>query len=485
MILLKTEFLCNFVQKEKLGRKRKNIVHQNVRIEDIGAEGKSVTRVNGQVVFVSKALPGDVVDLKVTKNKKSYQEAIPLKFHEYSNMRIPPFCSHFDLCGGCKWQDLPYEEQLKYKEKQVTDNFERIGKVKVESRPVLPSEYTKYYRNKLEFTFTNFRWLTEEELNIMPKEKNLNGLGFHIPGRWDKIVDVEHCYLQREPSNEIRNAIKDFAVRHNYTFFDLRKQTGFLRNLVIRTTSTDELMVILIFYYEDQEKRERILHYLANQFPQITSQMYMINPKANDSIYDLEAKLYNGRDYIIEKMDGLDFKLGPKSFFQTNSFQALRLYKLVLEFTALNGNEIVYDLYTGTGTIANFIAPYAQKVVGIESVPEAVKDAETNSRMNNIDNTVFVAGDMIEILDGQFIHQYGAPDVVITDPPRAGMHKKVIQNLLAAEPEKIVYVSCNPATQSRDVNLLSEKYSVKIIQPVDMFPHTYHVENIALLEVRQ
>ncbi|MFP3860600.1 MAG: 23S rRNA (uracil(1939)-C(5))-methyltransferase RlmD [Bacteroidales bacterium] len=468
-----------------MGRKRRNIVHKNVRIEDIGSEGKSIARVDGRVIFVSKALPGDIADLKVIKNKKNYQEAIPVKFHAYSDMRITPFCSHFDVCGGCKWQDLPYDEQLKYKAKQVSDNFERIGKVSVKAAPIVPSVYTQYYRNKLEFTFTNFRWMTEEELELAPEEKNLNGLGFHIPGRWDKIVDVEHCFLQKEPSNEIRNAIKDYALKNNYSFFDLRKQEGFLRNLIIRISSCDEVMVVLIMFYEDQEKRKSILDYIAQKFPQITSLMYMINPKANDSIYDLEPELYKGRDYIVENMEDLQFKLGPKSFFQTNSFQALELYKLVRHFASLQGNEIVYDLYTGTGTIANFIAPEAKKVVGIESVPEAVMDAKTNAEINNIENTEFVAGDMKDILDRDFMMHHGYPDVIITDPPRAGMHKKVVQNILDAQPERIVYVSCNPATQSRDVNLLSEKYEVDVIQPVDMFPHTYHVENIALLTIRQ
>jgi 23S rRNA (uracil1939-C5)-methyltransferase len=471
---------------KKLGRKRRTKIIENVRIEDIGSEGKSIAKVDGQVVFVTKALPGDLVDLRITKMKKSYMEGIPLRFHELSEMRVTPFCKHFDVCGGCKWQDLPYQEQLKYKQKQVTDNFERIGKVDFpEVNEILPSNNTRYYRNKLEFTFTNFRWLTKEEMDIPPENKELRGVGFHIPGRWDKIVDVEHCHLQKDPSNDIRNSIREFALRHDYSFFDLKKQEGLLRNLIIRTSTTNETMVVLIFYYDDREKREKLLDFLKEQFPEITSLMYMINPKANDSIYDLEPVLYSGRDHIFEQMEGLSFKLGPKSFYQTNSEQAYELYKLVREYAALKGEEIVYDLYTGTGTIVNFIARQAGKVVGIESVPEAIDDANENSMINGITNTVFRAGDMKDILNTQFFSDHGHPQVIITDPPRAGMHKNVIKNILNANPDKIVYVSCNPATQSRDINLLSDHYKVESIQPVDMFPHTYHVENIALLRNKQ
>ncbi len=469
-----------------MGRRRKNRIIENVRINDIGSEGKSIARVEGQVVFVTKALPGDLVDLKITKMKKSYMEALPLRFHELSDMRVKPFCSHFELCGGCKWQDLPYEEQLKYKQKQVTDNFERIAKVDIpEIRSILPSPNERYYRNKMEFTFSAVRWLEKEEMDTPKAEKETRGVGLHIPGRWDKIVDIQHCHLQKEPSNEIRNTIREFALQHDYSFFDLRKQEGFLRNLIIRISSTEELMVVLVLFYDDEEKRNNILNYIGGKFPQITSLMYMINPKANDSIYDLEPKLFKGRDHIFEEMDGLRFKLGPKSFFQTNSLQAKQLYNLVKDFAGLYGEEVVYDLYTGTGTIANYVAKNAKSVVGIESVPEAVEDAKINAELNQIHNADFIAGDMKDILNKDFILKYGKPDVLISDPPRAGMHKNVVKNILEALPDRIVYVSCNPATQSRDINMLSEKYSVDRIQPVDMFPHTYHVENVALLKIHQ
>jgi len=469
-----------------VGRKRRTKIIENIRITDIGSEGKSIAKSDGQVIFVTKALPGDLVDLRITRKKKNYMEGLPIRFHELSDMRVKPFCKHFDLCGGCKWQDLPYEEQLKYKQKQVTDNFERIGKVDIpEVQNIIPSKNTRYYRNKLEYTFSNFRWLTKEEMDKPKETKDLYGVGFHIPGRWDKIVDVEHCHLQKEPSNAIRNEIRDFALKNEYTFFDLRKQEGFLRNLIIRTSTTNELMVIVVFFYEDEEKRENLMNHIAEQFPQITSLMYMINPKANDSIYDIEARLFKGRDHIFEQMEGLKFKLGPKSFYQTNSEQAYELYKLVREYASLGGKELIYDLYTGTGTIANFLAHQARKVIGVESVPEAIEDAKVNSRLNGINNTVFVTGDMKDIIDENFMSEYGKPEVIITDPPRAGMHKNVVKNILHALPRKIVYVSCNPATQSRDINLLSEHYKVERIQPVDMFPHTYHVENIALLKLKQ
>jgi 23S rRNA (uracil1939-C5)-methyltransferase len=469
-----------------LGRKRKNRILENIRITDIGSEGKSIAKVEGQVIFVTKALPGDLVDLKITRMKKSYMEGLPLRFHELSNMRVKPFCSHFDLCGGCKWQDLPYKEQLRYKQKQVVDNFERIAKVKIpEVREILPSPYDRYYRNKMEFTFSAVRWLRKEEMDTPTEKKETRGVGLHIPGRWDKIVDIQHCHLQKEPSNEIRNTIREFALQNDYTFFDLRKQEGFLRNLIIRTSTTEELMVVPVFFYDDEENRNKLLEHIYKKFPGITSLMYMINPKANDSIYDLEPVLYRGRDHIFEEMDGLKFKLGPKSFFQTNSHQAKQLYGLVKEYAGLKGNEVVYDLYTGTGTIANYVAGDAKSVVGVESVSEAVEDARVNAELNQIDNAAFVTGDMKDILNGSFISTYGKPDVLITDPPRAGMHKNVIKNILEASPRRIVYVSCNPATQSRDINLLSEKYSVDFIQPVDMFPHTYHVENIALLNINQ
>ncbi|MEF8983624.1 MAG: 23S rRNA (uracil(1939)-C(5))-methyltransferase RlmD [Bacteroidales bacterium] len=468
-----------------MGRKKRLPVYEEVPILDIGAEGKSIARVDNQVVFVTKALPGDVVDIKITRKKKSYMEGLPLRFQQYSDKRVEPFCKHFDLCGGCKWQDLPYSEQLKYKRQQVTDNLERIAKVDLPLvRDILPAPDTRYYRNKMEFTFSSIRWLRKEEMDLPDEEKELRGLGLHIPGRWDKVVDIEHCYLQKEPSNRIRLAVKDFAIRNGYSFFDLRKHEGFLRNLIIRTSSTDEVMVILVFALDDPSARESILDYLKEAFPEITSLFYMINPKANDSIFDLDPVLYYGRAFIYEEMEGLKFKVGPKSFYQTNSRQAYELYKLVRRFANLQGDERVYDLYTGTGTIANFLAPHCKHVVGIESVKEAIDDARQNAELNRLNNTTFIHGDMKELLNEDCFSRYGYPQVLVTDPPRAGMHKDVVSNVLRAEPARIVYVSCNPATQARDIYMLAGKYRVMDVQPVDMFPHTYHVENLVLLEKR-
>ncbi len=465
-----------------MGRTKRLPYLEKVTIEDIGGEGKSIARVEGQVVFVTKALPGDVVDLKVTRKKKSYMEAMPVQFHAYSDMRVEPFCRHFDLCGGCKWQDLPYKDQLHYKRKQVIDNLERIGKVELPPvEDIIPSEYTRYYRNKMEFSFSSQRWLTREEIDSGDEGLEKRGLGLHIPGRWDKVVDIETCYLQPDPSNAIRNAIRGFALEHDYPFFDERNNEGFLRTLIIRTSSTGELMVIVVFYREEEDKRLALLDHLKQHFPDITSLIYMINPKANDSIYDLEPVTYSGRDFIYERMDELWFKIGPKSFYQTNSYQAHRLYHLVGDYAALQGEEHVYDLYTGTGTIANFLAPYARKVTGIESVPEAIEDARENARTNAIGNTRFIAGDMKQLLNEDFFREHGYPGVIVTDPPRAGMHKEVVANIRKAAPHTIVYVSCNPATQARDVNILQEDYRVDRVQPVDMFPHTYHVENVILL----
>jgi 23S rRNA (uracil1939-C5)-methyltransferase len=468
---------------KKLARKKRNLPRfENVFIEDIGSKGKSIVKVDGQVIFVTKALPGDIVDLQVIKKKRNYLEAIPVTFHQLSEKRTTPFCKHFGVCGGCKWQDLKYSEQLKYKQQEVIDNFERIGKVSIQkSNDILPSGKVKYYRNKLEFTFSSQRWFTKEELDKQEFNKPKQGLGLHTPGRWDKVVDLEECFLQPSPSNEIRLEIRKFAIEKNFSFFDLRKQEGFLRNLIIRTSSVNELMVIMIFYYEDKEAIEMIMQHVAKTFPEITSLMYMINNKKNDSIYDLDPVVYAGQPYIIEEMEGLKFKIGPKSFFQTNSLQAYELYKLVRKYANLKGNEIVYDLYTGTGTIANFIAPECKKIIGIESVPEAIEDAKENSAFNDIKNAEFLVGDMKDILNDELFEEKGKPDVIIADPPRAGMHKKVVENILKALPSKIVYVSCNPATQARDVNLLKDSYEVSELQPVDMFPHTYHVENIVLL----
>ena len=447
-----------------------------------------MAKVNELVIFVPYVVPGDVVDLQVKRKKNHYAEAVAVKFHEKSPLRTEPFCSHFGVCGGCKWQCLSYEKQLKYKQKQVFDNLTRIGKVELpEFRPILGSEKTRFYRNKLEFTFSNKRWLTEEEVKQNVKYDQMNAVGFHIPGAFDKVLAIDKCWLQDDISNQIRNAVRDYAYAHNFPFFDLRTQEGLLRNIMIRTSSTGELMVVLQCKVTDDEgrrKMEEILQFMADSFPQITSLMYVINNKCNDTIGDLDVEVFKGNDHIFEEMEGLRFKVGPKSFYQTNSEQAYNLYKVAREFAGLTGNELVYDLYTGTGTIANFVARQARKVVGIEYVPEAIEDAKVNSALNGIDNTLFYAGDMKDILTNDFIAEHGRPDVIITDPPRAGMHNDVIDVILAAEPKRIVYVSCNPATQARDLQLLDGKYKVTAVQPVDMFPHTHHVENVVQLERR-
>lgn len=447
-----------------------------------------MAKVNELVIFVPYVVPGDVVDLQVKRKKNHYAEAVAVKFHEKSPLRTEPFCSHFGVCGGCKWQCLSYEEQLKYKQKQVFDNLTRIGKVELpEFRPILGSEKTRFYRNKLEFTFSNKRWLTEEEVKQDVKYDQMNAVGFHIPGAFDKVLAIDKCWLQDDISNQIRNAVRDYAYAYNFPFFDLRTQEGLLRNIMIRTSSTGELMVVLQCKVTDDEgrrKMEEILQFMADSFPQITSLMYVINNKCNDTIGDLDMEVFKGNDHIFEEMEGLRFKVGPKSFYQTNSEQAYNLYKVAREFAGLTGNELVYDLYTGTGTIANFVARQARKVVGIEYVPEAIEDAKVNSALNGIDNTLFYAGDMKDILTNDFIAEHGRPDVIITDPPRAGMHNDVIDVILAAEPKRIVYVSCNPATQARDLQLLDGKYKVTAVQPVDMFPHTHHVENVVQLERR-
>lgn len=472
-----------------MARKKKELpLLEKVTITDVAAEGKAVAKVNELVIFVPYVVPGDVVDLQVKRKKNHYAEAVAVKFHEKSPLRTEPFCSHFGVCGGCKWQCLSYEEQLKYKQKQVFDNLTRIGKVELpEFRPILGSEKTRFYRNKLEFTFSNKRWLTEEEVKQDVKYDQMNAVGFHIPGAFDKVLAIDKCWLQDDISNQIRNAVRDYAYAHNFPFFDLRTQEGLLRNIMIRTSSTGELMVVLQCKVTDDEgrrKMEEILQFMADSFPQITSLMYDINNKCNDTIGDLDVEVFKGNDHIFEEMEGLRFKVGPKSFYQTNSEQAYNLYKVAREFAGLTGNELVYDLYTGTGTIANFVARKARKVVGIEYVPEAIEDAKVNSALNGIDNTLFYAGDMKDILTNDFIAEHGRPDVIITDPPRAGMHNDVIDVILAAEPKRIVYVSCNPATQARDLQLLDGKYKVTAVQPVDMFPHTHHVENVVQLERR-
>lgn len=464
-------------------RKRKKPLYENIRIQDIGAEGKALARVNDIVVFTKLAAPGDLVDLQVTKERKKYQEGFVTKFHEFADYRVEPFCEHFGSCGGCKWQFIPYQKQLYYKQKQVGDQLKRIGKMELpEMSPILGSEKNTFYRNKLEFTFSNKRWLTQNEINSGEEIDETNALGFHVPGLFDKVIPIQKCWLQPAPSNEIRNFIYEYALKNNLEFFDIREQVGFLRTLIIRTSTTGETMVIVTFYKEEEEKRKSLLTAIQEKFPEINSLMYVINQKGNDTINDQEVKLFSGVSFIYEEMEGLKFKIGPKSFYQTNSEQAYELYKITRDFAGLNGNETVYDLYTGTGTIANFIARHAKKVVGIEYIPEAIEDAKINSEINGIYNTTFIAGDMKDVLANDFTSQFGLPDVIITDPPRAGMHGDVVQAIAAMKPEKIVYVSCNPATQARDISLLSEMYKTVKVQPVDMFPHTHHVENVVLLE---
>ncbi len=438
------------------------------------------------VVFVPFAAPGDVVDIQLFKKRHNYAEGKVVAIHEYAQERVQPFCEHFGVCGGCKWQHLPYEAQIRYKQKQVVDNLTRIGKIHMdEIRPILGSARTRFYRNKLEYTFSNKKWLLEEQVNSGEAIDNMNGVGFHIPGMFDKVLDIHKCWLQEEISNQIRLEVKNYCLSHEgYPFFDLRNQEGFMRTLMIRTASTGDLMVVLVFFHEDTAKREALLSHIADRFPQITSLLYVINEKCNDTITDQEVHLFKGKDHIIEEMEGLQFKVGPKSFYQTNSEQAYNLYKVARDFAGLTGNELVYDLYTGTGTIANFVSRRARKVIGIEYVPEAIEDAKVNSALNGIENTLFYAGDMKDILTEEFINEHGRPDVIITDPPRAGMHDDVIKTILGARPKRIVYVSCNPATQARDLNLLDEAYAVRCVQPVDMFPHTHHVENVVLLEAR-
>ncbi|MCX6321480.1 MAG: 23S rRNA (uracil(1939)-C(5))-methyltransferase RlmD [Bacteroidia bacterium] len=469
-----------------MGRRKELPLLEKVRITDIGAEGNAIARVDNLVVFVPMLIPGDVVDIRVIKKRKKYLEGKVVKFHEYSTDRIEPHCSHFGVCGGCKWQHLPYHLQLKYKEKQVRDNLTRIGKIELpEINPIIGSSEEFLYRNKLEYTFSDKRWLTKEEVESGSKYEKEDALGFHIHGLFDKVLDISECHLQPEPSNSIKNGVREYAHRNNLQFFDLREQKGFLRNLVIRNSLEGKVMVIVVFFHEDVEKREGLLDFLASEFPQITSLMYVINSKRNDSLNDQNPILYKGDNHLIEEMDGLKFRIGPKSFYQTNTKQALELYRVAKDFAGLSGKEIVYDLYTGTGTIANFIAGSVSKVVGIEYVDEAVKDAILNSGINNIRNTFFFAGDMKDVLSEQFLKDNGKPDVIITDPPRAGMHEDVVKIIVAAAPDKIVYVSCNPSTQARDILLLSEDYKVVRVQPVDMFPHTHHVENVVLLKRKQ
>jgi len=469
-----------------MSRKNKKQLFTNVEVIDAGAKGKTIAKApDGRVIFLHNAVPGDVVDIQTYKKRKSYYEGKATVFHTLSDKRTEPVCEHFGTCGGCKWQHMAYEHQLFYKQKEVTNNLTRLGHIELpEVTPILGSEKQYFYRNKMEFSFSDSRWLTFDEINSDEDFGDRNALGFHIPGMWDKILDVKKCHLQADPSNDIRNAVKAFAVKNNMDFFNTRQQTGLLRTLMIRTTSIGEIMVLIQFFKDDKIKRELLLDFLSEKFPQITSLQYVINEKANDTIYNQEVICFSGRDHIFEEMEGLRFKINAKSFYQTNSEQAYELYKITREFAGLTGNELVYDLYTGTGTIAQFVAKQAKRVIGIEVIPDAIAAAKENAKLNNIENVKFYVGDMKTIFNIDFINAHGQPDVIITDPPRDGMHKDVVQQLLNIAASKIVYVSCNSATQARDLALMDAKYKVTKIQAVDMFPQTHHVENVVLLEKR-
>ena len=462
------------------------IVFDHIKVLDAGAKGVSVAKApDGKVIFIPNVVPGDVVDVQTFKKRKSFYEGKAIKFHEYSEYRVEPICEHFGVCGGCKWQNMKYSQQLYYKQNEVKNHLQRIGKVALpEFEPILGSEKKFFYRNKMEFSFSNSRWLTEQEIEQIETLENRNALGFHIPKMWDKILDIQKCHLQEDPSNAIRNEVRDFANTHGLTFFNPRAHEGLLRTLMLRTASTGEIMVLIQFFENDKANRELLLDHLYEKFPQITSLQYVVNNKANDTLYDTDIKLYKGRDYILEEMEGLKFSINAKSFYQTNSDQAYELYKITRDFAGLTGDEIVYDLYTGTGTIAQFVSKKAKKVIGVESVPEAIADAKENAKRNNITNCDFFVGDMKVVFNEHFIAQHGHPDVIITDPPRDGMHAAVIDQILKIAPNKIVYVSCNSATQARDLALMDETYKVTRVRPVDMFPQTHHVENVVLLEKR-
>ena len=473
-----------------MARKKKEFpLLEQIKITGVAAEGKALARVNDLVVFVPYVVPGDVVDLKIRRKKHSYAEAEAVKFYEYSSERAVPFCKHYGVCGGCKWQCLEYGHQLKYKQQQVVDALTRIGKVELpEITPILGSEKTQCYRNKLEFTFSNKRWLTREEVEMDVRYDNMSALGFHIPDAFDKVLDIEECALMQPLNNKIRNGLRDFAVREGIPFYNLRSQSGVLRNIMLRTSTTGEVMLLVQARVEsdsDMEQLMKVMNFCADSFPEVTSLLYVVNNKCNDTFGDLQVHTFKGTDFIYEEMEGLRFKVGPKSFYQTNSRQAYNLYKVARDFAALKGDEVVYDLYTGTGTIANFVARHCKSVVGIEYVPEAIEDAKVNASLNGHDNMLFYAGDMKDVLTREFIENHGRPDVMITDPPRAGMHVDVIDAMLFAAPKRIVYVSCNPATQARDLALLDKDYRVVAVQPVDMFPHTHHVENVVLLVRRE
>ncbi|MDV7140709.1 23S rRNA (uracil(1939)-C(5))-methyltransferase RlmD [Maribacter sp. TH_r10] len=465
-------------------KKKTKQIFENVEVIDAGAKGKTIGKApDGRVIFLTNTVPGDIVDVQTTKKRKSYFEGIATNFHSYSDKRTEPQCEHFGVCGGCKWQHMGYEHQLFYKHKEVENNLRRIGHLELpEPNPILGSKNQYFYRNKMEFSFSDSRWLSLKEIQSDAEIKDRNALGFHIPGMWDKILDIKKCHLQADPSNAIRLAVKDFALKNNITFFNPRNQHGMLRTLMIRTASTGEIMVVLQCFEDNKVQRELLLNHLKERFPEITSLQYVINGKQNDTIYDQEIICFEGRDHIIEEMEGLRFMINAKSFYQTNSKQAYELYKVTRDFAGLTGNELVYDLYTGTGTIAQFVSKQAKRVVGIESVPEAIADAKANAANNKIENVDFYVGDMKNVFNTEFIEKHGTPDIIITDPPRDGMHKDVVQQILNIAPRKVVYVSCNSATQARDLALMKDMYAITKVQAVDMFPQTHHVENVVLLE---
>ncbi len=471
-------------------KQKQRVVLEQLLVEDYAAEGKSLARIDGKVIFIEGAVPGDVVDVQLSKSKKDWAEGHVVKIHTYSEKRVTPFCSHFGVCGGCQWQMLPYDQQLFYKQKQVTDNLTRIGKVALpQIRTIIGAEQTEEYRNKIEYTFGSkifipsnlFRKMKEEGVSI---DDVPGGAGFHVRGFFDKVVEIDKCYLQEEPTNLIRKAVAAYALERNLPFYDVRKHQGWLRNMFIRNSTIGELMVNIVFGYEDENNRKALLNQLLQQFPQITTLLYTINTKHNDSLFDLYPQVYSGNGYIIEKLEQYSFKISPKSFFQTNTRQAEKLYQVTRDFAELNGNQVVYDLYCGTGSIGIFVSEFAKKLIGVEVVAEAIEDAKENAALNNLNQCSFFAGDVVDICDDVFFAEHGKPDVIITDPPRAGMHEKLIKKLLEISAPTIVYVSCNPATQARDLALLDEKYTVEKIQPVDMFPHTLHIENVVQLKLR-
>ena len=465
--------------------KRKKIVLQHVVMENYAAEGKSLARVDGKVIFVENTIPGDEVDVLLQKNKKDWGEGVALRFHKYSDLRVEPFCQHFGVCGGCQWQMLPYEQQLQYKQQQVTDNLRRIGKVELPAiMPIIGATQTTRYRNKMEYTFSNKRFLLPEELNNPEISHDDNVAGFHARGFFDKVVPIFECHLQVEPTNFLRLAIWEYAKQHRLSHYDIRNHTGYLRNLLIRIATTGEIMVNIVVGYEDNKLLLPLLEFVHGKFPEITTLLYTVNPKKNDSLFDLQPAVFSGKGYIVEKLEDFQFKISPKSFFQTNTVQGEKLYQITRGFAELNGDQNVYDLYCGTGSIGIFVSKQAKKIVGVEMVEEAIADARENAGINKLDNTAFFAGDVIDVCENTFFEEQGKADVIITDPPRAGMHEKLVKKLLDIEAPLIVYVSCNPATQARDLGLLNEKYAVTKIQPVDMFPHTLHIENVVQLKLR-